>query len=212
MAISDAEKNRLDKMSCFENDLKKKGYKLIAGVDEAGRGPLAGPVVAAACILKEGFFLEGLNDSKKLTPKKRKEIFNKLITSSNVICSVGIVDANKIDEINILKATFLAMKKAVHSLEIKPDFLLVDGNALPSIAIESKAIVKGDSKSISIAAASIIAKQTRDDMMEMFHNSFPEYDFLKHKGYGTKKHLEAINTYGPSSIHRKSFEPIKSMI
>ena len=210
--IPEAEYKRLSEMSIYEKNLRKKGFENIAGVDEAGRGPLAGPVVAAACILKDGFVIPDLNDSKKLSPKKRKEIYKELITSEEVVYSVGIVDEKKIDEINILQATFLAMQHAVSNLKIVPSFILVDGNKSPDFDIDSKCIVKGDSLSISIAAASIIAKTLRDEIMERYHDKWPLYEFNKHKGYGTKRHRQAIADYGFCDIHRKSFEPIKSMI
>ncbi len=203
--LPETELNRLIAMSRFEFDLRQIGYKYIAGVDEAGRGPLAGPVVAAACILPDKFLLKGLNDSKKIIPKRRKELYEKLINSKDVIYSVGIVDSKTIDAINILQATLQAMKIAVLSLKQKPDILLVDGNQLPTTSIPSKAIIKGDSISISIAAASIIAKETRDAIMEELHEKWPQYGFSDHKGYGTEKHLEALRKYGPSEIHRKSF-------
>ena len=199
-------------MSSYENALKEKGFKIIAGVDEAGRGPLAGPVVAAACIFLSDLFLPNLNDSKKVTPKKREELYHYLVNSKEIVFSVGIVDSKTIDEINILQATFKAMQRAVWSLSKKPEYLLIDGNQLPSFPVPAKGIIKGDSLSISIAAASIIAKQTRDNIMAGYHNKWPEYNFLGHKGYGTKKHLEALQKHGPSEIHRKSFAPVKSLV
>lgn len=208
--LSVKELNRILEMSKYEAELRKIGHKYIAGVDEAGRGPLAGPVVAAACILPEKFLLKGLNDSKKVTPQKRKDLFSKLINNKNVIYSIGIVESPIIDEINILQATLQAMQKAVFALAIKPDILLVDGNQLPTTSIPSKALIKGDSISISIAAASIIAKETRDAIMEKLHEKWPQYGFKEHKGYGTEKHLEAIKKYGPCLDHRKSFMNLKN--
>lgn len=196
----------------YEKRAHSKGYRLVAGVDEAGRGPLAGPVVAAACIIPEGLTIEGVNDSKQLTPKKRAKIFDLLIGSSNIQYGIGVVDAEEIDQINILQATFKAMQKAVEKLTVVPDFVLVDGSLLPKWKYRSQAIVKGDSLSYSIAAASIIAKETRDELMKSYDVQFPEYGFGKHKGYGTKTHLEAIAHLGPCFIHRKTFEPIKSLL
>lgn len=208
--VSD-EISRIQKMSEIENGLYLQGYRRIAGVDEAGRGPLAGPVVAAACILPQGFFLKGLNDSKKLSAQKRNELFQFLTNSERISYAVGIVDAKTIDKINILQATFQAMREAILKLALKPDIALIDGNLLPPLlTISAKAVVKGDLLSVSIAAASIIAKKTRDDLMDGYHQKWPEYGFLEHKGYGTKKHLEAIEKLGPVTIHRLSFAPLKS--
>lgn len=193
-------KNMLEK----ENSLISSGYKFICGVDEAGRGPLAGPVFAAAVILPEGEIIEGINDSKKLTPKKRDELYD-IICEKAVAYASASVDEKVIDEINILNATFLAMKTAVEKLSVKPDFVLVDGNRLPDLAYPSEAVVKGDAKSISIAAASIIAKVERDRYITEQAKIYPEYGFEKHKGYGTKAHTEAILKYGACPIHRKSF-------
>lgn len=209
--LSIKEQRRLIAMSKFEIELRQIGYKFIAGVDEAGRGPLAGPVVAAACILPEGFKLNDLNDSKQVAPQKRKELYQELINSKDVIYSVGIVDSKTIDQINILQATLRAMEMAIFSLTQKPDILLIDGNQLPTTSIPSKAIIQGDSLSISIAAASIIAKLTRDTIMEEYHLKWPEYDFFDHKGYGTKKHLEALAKHGPCEIHRRSFEHVEDL-
>jgi len=203
---------RLLSMSVYEKKVKQQGYSIVAGVDEAGRGPLAGPVVAAACILPEDFFLPHLNDSKLLTPTLRKQLFAKMTKRCDIVYAIGIVDAEKIDEINILQATMLAMTQAINSLSVKPDYILFDGKQLPNIDIAHEGIVKGDSKSVSIAAASIIAKQTRDDLMLQYHKKYPQYGFDQHKGYGTKKHKDAIFLHGPASIHRKSFEPIKSYL
>lgn len=209
--LSIKEQRRLIAMSKFEIELRQIGYKFIAGVDEAGRGPLAGPVVAAACILPEGFKLKDLNDSKQVAPQKRKELYQELTNSKDVIYSVGIIDSKTIDQINILQASLRAMEMAIFSLTQKPDILLIDGNQLPTTSIPSKAIIQGDSLSISIAAASIIAKQTRDAIMEEYHLKWPEYDFFDHKGYGTKKHLEALAKYGPCEIHRRSFEHVEDL-
>ncbi len=195
---------RLDKMMALENDLYNKGYKVIAGVDEAGRGPLAGPVVAGAVILKKGEYIEGLNDSKKISPKKRDKLYDEIIEKC-LAYSVGIVDNNVIDEINILEATRLAMKKAIEGLEIKPDYLLIDAEKKIDTNIELSGIIKGDSLSVSIAAASIIAKVTRDRMIEDMAKKYPQYEFEKHKGYGTALHIQKIKEHGICDIHRKSF-------
>ena len=196
----------------YERKARAKGYALIAGVDEAGRGPLAGPVVAAACIIPEGFFLEGVNDSKQLTPQKRAMLFDRLISSSEIQYGLGVVEAEEIDQINILQATFKAMQKALERLSMTPDYVLVDGSLLPKWSYPSEAIISGDSLSYSIAAASIIAKETRDELMMAYESHHPGYGFGKHKGYGTKAHLEALQRLGPCPIHRKSFEPIKSLL
>ncbi len=188
----------------YENECIENGYKVICGVDEAGRGPLAGPVCAAAVILENGDIIEGVNDSKKLSEKKREELFDVII---NRCKSYGIAYASEqeIDEINILKASLLAMKRAVEKLDIKPDVALIDGNRLPDLNIPSKAIIKGDANSISIACASILAKVSRDRLMRKIDKKYPEYKFEKHKGYGTKLHVELIKEHGISPIHRKSF-------
>jgi ribonuclease HII len=199
-------------MSEFERNLHAQGFTRVAGVDEAGRGPLAGPVVAAACILPKSFFLAGLNDSKQLTSKKREELYEALMTHPEILSGVSIVDAAEIDRINILQATFLAMQQAVAALPLPPDYLLIDGNQLPKTLIPAFAIVEGDARSISIAAASIIAKVTRDRILEQFDEKYPLYGFKKHKGYATLEHRQAIECHGPCDIHRKSFEPIKSLL
>lgn len=194
----------------FEEWARAKGFDLIAGVDEAGRGPLAGPVVAAACILPREISTEGIDDSKKLSPEMRCEIFEKLTHDPRVIFGIGIVDALMIDQINILQATFEAMKVAVSKLEKRPAFLLVDGSMSPFLSIPSKAIPKGDGLSYSIGAASILAKETRDRLMIGYDEKWPQYGFKQHKGYGTKQHLDALCRFGASPIHRMTFEPIKS--
>lgn len=191
---------------------------LVAGVDEAGRGPLAGPVVAACVILDKNIIIEGINDSKKITKIRRKKIFLEICQKAKF--GVGIIDANIVDKINILQATKLAMHAAFENLQNKyqifPQIILVDGNIIPfkkqHQIKEIIAIVKGDSKSLSIAAASIVAKETRDQIMDNFHQDYPQFHFNKHAGYGTKLHLEKIREFGISPIHRKSFEPIKSML
>lgn len=207
-----SEISRLKKMSLYEEQLRSEGFLQIAGIDEAGRGPLAGPVVAAACILPNGAFFEHLNDSKQLTSEQRDILFEQITTCSGLFYGIGIVDVETIDEINILRGTLLAMQKAVAALPVKPDYLLIDGNQLPLFSIPAKAIVGGDALSISIAAASIIAKVTRDRMMEKLDAQYPLYSFKKHKGYATPQHLNAIKLHGPSPIHRKSFDPVRSML
>ncbi len=188
----------------YEKGLKAKGYNLIAGVDEAGRGPLAGPVYAAAVILKEGAVIDGINDSKKLTEKKREELFDKIIENS-VSYAISSVDEKIIDEVNILNATHIAMNDAVNKLSQKADFVLIDGNSIKNMKTPHETVVKGDAKSISIAAASILAKVARDRYITEMAEIYPEYGFQKHKGYGTKAHNDAILKYGPSPIHRKTF-------
>ncbi len=188
----------------YENEAKSKGYNVICGVDEAGRGPLAGPVFAAAVILPEGHIIEGVNDSKKLSEKKRDLLFDKIIDEC-VCYSIGTASEREIDEINILQATFLAMKRAVDGLEIKPDLALVDGNQIPPVNADVLTIVKGDGKSASIAAASIIAKVSRDRYMIELAKQYPQYEFERHKGYGTKLHYEKIAEHGICEAHRKTF-------
>ena len=198
------ETERINEMWHYERELKNKGYKMIAGVDEAGRGPLAGAVYAAAVILPDGEVIEGINDSKKLTAKKREALYD-IITEKAIAWCVASVDEKVIDEINILNATYLAMQRAVEGLAQKADFVLIDGNRAPELDVECDTLVKGDSKSISIAAASILAKVERDRYIDKMAEVYPEYGFEKHKGYGTKAHSETILKYGPSPIHRKTF-------
>jgi len=194
----------------YEEELYDLGYKYIAGVDEAGRGPLAGPVVAAAVILKKGAQFKYVNDSKQLSPKKR-ELALKEIKEQALAIGIGISSQEEIDLINIYRATKEAMLSAIESLKTKPDFLLID--AMPmEIDIPLKSIIKGDTLSMSIAAASIVAKTTRDQYMIEMDKLFPSYGFKRHMGYGTKEHIEAIYTYGITPIHRKTFEPIKSLL
>lgn len=202
--MKDVEEKRLEEMLKIENDLYEKGYKLIAGVDEAGRGPLCGPVVAAAVILPENYKIEGVNDSKKLSEKKRELLYDKIINEA-VAVGVGISDVDVIEKVNILNATKMAMKEAISKLSVKPDFVLIDGNQMIDIDIEASTVVSGDAKSESIAAASIIAKVTRDRMLYDYDKVYPEYGFAKHKGYGTKAHIAAIKEYGLTPIHRPSF-------
>jgi ribonuclease HII len=194
----------------YEDALYDKGVKYIAGIDEAGRGPLAGPVVAAAVILKKGAKLKLVDDSKKLTEKQREKALEEIKAHALAI-GIGIASVDEIDRINIYRAAREAMYSAIKQLKIKPEFLLID--AMPmEIDIPSESIIKGDQKSISIAAASIIAKTTRDQYMIEMDKIFPKYNFKQHKGYGTKEHIELIKKYGYTPIHRKSYEPIKTMI
>lgn len=182
----------------------EKGFKSICGVDEAGRGPLAGPVCAAAVILPQGIVIDGLNDSKKLTEKKREKLYD-MITENALSWSVAFADEKEIDEINILQATFLAMKRAVEGLDIKADYALIDGNRMPPLSISGETIVKGDSLSMSIAAASVLAKVTRDRLMLEIDKQYPQYQFAKHKGYGTALHYQMLEQFGVSPVHRLSF-------
>ena len=188
----------------IENSLYAEGYKMICGVDEAGRGPLAGPVCAAAVILPKGLELPGLNDSKKLTDKKRRELFP-IIKEQAVAYGIGLASHEEIDEINILQATYLAMERAIAQLEGKADFALIDGNRAKDFGLPVRTVVKGDSLSASIAAASVLAKVTRDDIMLEMAETYPEFGFEVHKGYGTKAHYEALRSHGHSPIHRMSF-------
>ena len=188
----------------YENEAKADGYNIVCGIDEAGRGPLAGPVCAAAVILPDGCIIEGVNDSKKLTEKKREQLFD-VIKDTAVAYSIATADEKEIDEINILQATYLAMNRAFRGLSVRPDKALVDGNRDPGLGIPTRTIVKGDANSMSIAAASILAKVTRDRFMLEMDKKYPEYQFAKHKGYGTKLHYEMLDKYGASEIHRMSF-------
>ncbi len=210
------------KMKCsydLEAELWLQGYASIAGVDEVGRGPLAGPVVACACVLprpqqpEDAFssYFRSIQDSKSLTPKKRYEVYQALIANQNVHYALGIVDQITIDKINILQATLQAMQQAVHKLCCPPDFALIDGIDCPELSIPCRAVVKGDSLSKSIAAASIIAKVIRDQMMDLWDEQYPQYGFKDHKGYGTQAHLQAIKEHGPCPLHRMSFAPIKTV-
>ncbi|MBR3145204.1 MAG: ribonuclease HII [Clostridia bacterium] len=189
----------------YENIAYNKGYKFVCGVDEAGRGPLAGPVCAAAVILPKDIIIEGLNDSKKLSEKKREELFSQ-ITEKAIAYSVAFGSISEIEKYNILEATFIAMKRAVMSLSQKPDYCLIDGNREPkNLGVPCETIVKGDFKSSSIAAASILAKVSRDRLLLQYDKELPVYQFAKHKGYGTKLHYEMIKQYGVSKYHRPSF-------
>lgn len=188
----------------YENEAKADGYNIVCGIDEAGRGPLAGPVCAAAVILPDGCIIEGVNDSKKLTEKKREQLFD-VIKETAVAYSIATADEKEIDEINILQATYLAMNRAFQGLNLEPDMALVDGNRDPGLGIPTRMIVKGDANSMSIAAASILAKVTRDRFMLEMDKKYPQYQFAKHKGYGTKLHYEMLDKYGASEIHRMTF-------
>lgn len=207
--LDDAELQRLHDLNSFERAARLQGFVNIAGVDEAGRGPLAGPVVAAACLIPADLFIPGVDDSKKLTSEKRQAIFEYLTSDARIKFGVGIVSHTQIDDVNIYQATILAMLQAVANLPCQPDFLLVDGMHLAHRSIATQKIVKGDQKSQSIAAASIIAKETRDHLMMEYHQEWPHYGFDKHKGYGTPQHMEALRTHGPCPIHRRSFEPVR---
>lgn len=187
----------------LENELFLQGYKIIGGIDEAGRGPLAGPVSAACVILDKNNIPEGINDSKKLTEKKREKLYDEIMEKAIVSCA--LVDAKTIDEINIREATKLSMRKAVEGLPQKPDFLLIDGNFIINAIENERFVIGGDALSLSIGAASIIAKVTRDRLMQKIDEEYPMYNFKKHKGYGTKEHIEMIKAYGPCPYHRRSF-------
>jgi ribonuclease HII len=191
-------------MDTFEKIAYQEGYQFIAGIDEAGRGPLAGPVVAAAVMFPRGYVNAEINDSKQLSAHKREELYG-IIKSDAVAIGRGVVDADIIDRLNILRATLRAMREAVLELSTSPDFLLIDGLQCIPLLTPQKPLVKGDSRSVSIAAASIIAKVSRDRIMEMYHRQFPQYNFRKNKGYGTKEHCGAIQQFGMCKIHRKSF-------
>ena len=190
----------------YENELYAKGLEYIGGVDEVGRGPLIGSVVAACVVLPKGFVLNGLTDSKKLSEKKRNEFYD-VIMKKAIAVGIGIVDEKKIDEVNIYEATKIAMKEAIHNANIKLDHVLIDAMPL-DIDVDTTSIIKGDAKSISIAAASVIAKVTRDRMMYELDKIYPMYDLASNKGYGTKKHMEAIKKYGITKYHRLSFKPV----
>lgn len=188
----------------YEKEAKSKGFIKVCGVDEAGRGPLAGPVCAAAVILPDGMIIDGVNDSKKLTEKKREQLFE-VIKQNAISYSIAFATVEEIEEMNILNATMVAMKRAVEGLVVSADYAFIDGNKAPSLDIPCECIVKGDAKSMSVAAASILAKVSRDRLCYEYAEKYPEYGFDKHKGYGTKVHTEAIKKYGPCEIHRLSF-------
>lgn len=188
----------------IEQDLRSQGFSAICGVDEAGRGPLCGPVVAAACILPEGYIPTGLNDSKKLSPKKRDLLFDE-IREHAIAYAVAEASVEEIDSMNILEADLLAMRRAIDALSVKADFALIDGNIARDFQLPAKAVIGGDAISPSIAAASILAKVTRDRQCLELDKEYPQYGIAKHKGYGTKAHMDALRQYGPSPIHRKTF-------
>lgn len=197
-------------MLLHERKARRAGFKHIAGVDEAGRGPLAGPVVACALVLRDTRFRNRIDDSKKLSSSARLLAYKEIIKKAHF--GIGMISERKIDEINIYNATKRAMQEAVGNLAVKPDFLLVDGNIKFTTRVSCSHIIKGDSKSLSIAAASIIAKVTRDKLMERLHKKFPRYNFAQHKGYGTKEHMALIEEYGPCPIHRRSFSPVRQLV
>lgn len=201
------EKQRIEEMCSYEKEYSQ--YDYICGIDEVGRGPLAGPVVACAVILPKDARILYVNDSKKLSPKKREELYD-IIINEAVSYGIGIVNQDIIDKINILQATYKAMRQAINNLSVKPDILLNDAVTIPEVDIKQVPIIKGDAKSLSIACASIVAKVTRDRMMDEYHNIYPEYDFKSNKGYGTKAHINALKEIGPSPLHRKTF--IKNLI
>ena len=192
----------------YEKTALKNGFSRIAGIDEAGRGPLAGPVVSAAVILPDYFNIPGVNDSKKLTPKKRHQLYPKIYKQATAI-GIGIIDSNEIDRINILRAALLSMAFAVANLFAKPDYLLIDGTFKIPFDLPQRPVTKGDQRSISIAAASIIAKETRDRLMKRYDEDYPQFEFAGHKGYPTKAHREAIKKFGICPIHRRTFKGVK---
>ncbi|WP_270577213.1 ribonuclease HII [Caldibacillus thermoamylovorans] len=205
-----AEKRRFEKMMVYEKEAQKQGFQYVAGIDEVGRGPLAGPVVAAAVILPENIFISGINDSKKLSSKKREQLYQEIKNEALAI-GIGVVGADVIDEINIYQATKKAMNIAINQLSIFPDFLLIDAMKIDT-PITQRSLIKGDSLSVSIASASIIAKVYRDRLMMEYSKKYPEYQFEKNAGYGTREHIQAIRKFGPTPIHRKTFAPIKEYI
>jgi ribonuclease HII len=195
----------------FELEARRRGYRRIAGLDESGRGPLAGPVVAAAVILPTRCRLAGVNDSKQVSEPDRTRLYEVIIQRARAV-AVGIATEQEIDRLNILEATRLAMSRALASLTPPADCLLIDAVTLPNLAIPSRSIVKGDTLSMSIAAASIVAKVTRDRMMAMYHRAYPVYNFVSHKGYGTEEHLQQLAQHGPCAIHRRTFAPVAQLI
>lgn len=200
-----------DHLYGFDESIRRDGFNTIVGIDEAGRGPLAGPVVSAAVILSTRIRIEGIRDSKKIRQKERESLFYKILVSAEDI-GLGIVDSEEIDRINILNATKLAMQKALEDLRSMPDIILIDALTLKSVKIKQIPLIKGESKSASIAAASIIAKVIRDGIIMSYHKKYPQYGFDKHKGYATELHLEKIKKYGPCPIHRKSFKKVMDMM
>lgn len=206
-----AEHARLLKMYAYEHEAWARGYEIVAGVDEAGRGPLAGPVSVAAVILPHDLCLPKLNDSKKLSAKVREELFDE-IQEKAIAVGTALIDAQTIDRVNIYQATINGMYEAIFSLQPEPQEVLIDAVPLENLPMASQSIIKGDAKSASIAAASIIAKVTRDRLMDEYDKIYPEYGFAQHKGYGTAQHIEALKKYGLCPIHRRSFEPVRSLV
>ena len=202
--MKSGEFERLDAMLAYERGVWGEGYRLIAGIDEAGRGPLAGPVVSAAIILPDNYYPEGLNDSKQISARKREGLYRAL-TRDAVAWGIGICDSQEIDRVNILNATILSMERALGALSPQPDYLLIDAVSLKNIGIAQKPIIKGDALSLSIAAASVLAKVARDAMMLIYDREYPGYGFAKHKGYGTREHIENIRKSGLCAIHRRTF-------
>lgn len=200
----------------FEKQAYELGYKRVAGIDEAGRGPLAGPVVAAACYLREDAIMDDafkkVNDSKELDPIERRRLYELLISHPQVVYSIGVIEALTIDKANILQATLQAMLLAVNKLSVPVDYLLIDGNSFPQTSLPGLALIDGDRRSLSIAVASIIAKEFRDDLMREHHKKWPAYGFDQHKGYATREHILAIKAHGVSPIHRRTFEPVRSLV
>ena len=195
----------------FERNAREAGYTRIAGLDEAGRGPLAGPVVAAAVVLPDGLLIPGVTDSKQVSEKNRDRLFD--IIREHAICyGIGVADERTIDDVNIYQATIVAMERSLEALHPQPDYLLLDAMILPGVPIPQKSLIKGDCRSHSIAAASILAKVIRDRMMLELHDQYPQYNFRKHKGYGTREHLEALHKHGPCDAHRKTFKPVAWML
>lgn len=210
--MKDSAKKEYPELGHLEAMLADQGYGAICGVDEAGRGPLAGPVVAAAVILPSNVTIIGCTDSKKLTPEAREKVFDEIV-ERGLVCAVGVVDNQTIDQMNILKASLMAMRKAVMDLEQTPDVILVDGNyPIPRVPQPQYAIIGGDARCQSIAAASIIAKVTRDRIMDKYDQLYPDFSFGKHKGYPTQDHLEELKKHGPCDIHRKSFKPVAELL
>ncbi len=207
---SQAERARVAALYAYEEKALAEGYELIAGVDEAGRGPLAGPVSVAAVILPRGLYLPHLNDSKKISSRQREELYEE-IREKAVAVGTSLIDAEIIDRVNIYQATINGMYEAIFALKPAPDQVFIDAVRLEQLPMPSLSIIKGDAKSASIAAASIIAKVTRDRLMDDYDREYPQYGFSRHKGYGTAEHMEALKKYGPCPIHRKSFEPVKSI-
>lgn len=206
-SLTPAEQSRLTEMVRYESAAYEAGKERVVGVDEAGRGPLAGPVVATACYLPRGIYLDGIDDSKKLTEKKREKLAAAILADPSIHSYVAVIPAEVIDEVNIYQATIQGMLEAVKGLDLAVDHLLVDGLQLPHPTIEAEKIIRGDQKSQSIAAASILAKVYRDQLMRQFHEQWPQYGFDRHKGYGTRLHMEALENHGPCPIHRMSFAP-----